>query len=253
MEISKNNHIFNVSGDYSESWFSNNKLDSWEQDTFYILEHYKNKENGVYIDIGAWIGPTVLYAANIFNKVIALEPDTVALERLEQNLKVNNFTNISVVKKGLSDNNGKSKFGGNGPLGNSESTLLVSNVDYSSWEGRHSKEDRESNIIEIETITIETLLYEKKILPEEISLIKMDIEGGELILIPYLKKFLLEHKPKFYISLHACFLKPVHIELILDILFDIYEKCYIFYGPDSKRLITKNDIIKHNFASIVFE
>ena len=34
MLITKNNNKFYVSDDYSKKWFGNNKLDSWEQDTF---------------------------------------------------------------------------------------------------------------------------------------------------------------------------------------------------------------------------
>jgi len=65
MEIKKNNCCFLVSDEYSKNWFDNNKLDNWEQDTFSILEYYKNKKESIYIDIGSWIGPTVLYSANI--------------------------------------------------------------------------------------------------------------------------------------------------------------------------------------------
>ena len=254
MNILKNNHNFYVNGLYSMNWFSNNKLDTWEQDTFQVLEYYKNKKDGIYIDIGAWIGPTVLYAANIFSKVLAIEPDPIALERLEENLKVNNFKNINVIKKALSNSNSKSKFGGNGELGNSESTLLVSYDDYSSWGGHRSKTERELDIIEVETITIETLLLQQNIIPSYISLIKMDIEGGELILVPYLKNFLKEYKPVFYISLHYGFLKEEHIILIIDILFDIYDdNCYTFSEDGIKQQISKQEVIELKKNSIVFE
>jgi hypothetical protein len=66
MEIIKNNRKFYVSDVYSKSWFGDNKLTWWEQDTFHILEHYKTSKESLYIDIGAWIGPTVLYIANIY-------------------------------------------------------------------------------------------------------------------------------------------------------------------------------------------
>ena len=128
MQIVKNNRSFLISRNetYSMYWFGNNKLDHWEQDTFHIFEHYKNHK-GIYIDIGAWIGPTTLYCANIFEKVIAIEPDPVALSRLKKNMSVNTFNNIILIEKGLSFENGISEFGGNGELGNSESTLLIAN------------------------------------------------------------------------------------------------------------------------------
>jgi tRNA/tmRNA/rRNA uracil-C5-methylase (TrmA/RlmC/RlmD family) len=94
MQVVKKNTgvFFNIKGKFSEEWFSNDTINLWEQDTFHILEYYKDLEKDIYIDIGAWIGPTVLYSANIYNRVIAIEPDPIAIERLEENIKVNNFT-----------------------------------------------------------------------------------------------------------------------------------------------------------------
>ena len=44
MKIKKNNNTFFISNDnYSKSWFSNNRLDRWEQDTFMVLDYFKIK------------------------------------------------------------------------------------------------------------------------------------------------------------------------------------------------------------------
>jgi FkbM family methyltransferase len=227
MKVEKDTGVsFNVKGKFSEQWFLNDRINKWEQATFQILEHYKDSEKGIYIDIGAWIGPTVLYSANIYNKVIAFEPDPIAIERLEENISANNFSNITLVKKALSNKIGTSKFGGNGALGNSESTLLIANDDYFTYEGRHTNawKDKHNNIVEIETTVIETVLDELNINPTEISLIKMDIEGGEILVVPYLETFLKKYKPVFYISLHYCYLRIDDIIVILDVLFGVYDK-----------------------------
>jgi len=256
MKIVKNNHTFLISEDepYSIEWFSDNKINKWEQDSFHIFEHYKNNK-GIYIDIGAWIGPTTLYCANIYKKVIAIEPDPVALYRLKKNIIANNFNNIVLIEKGLSSENGISKFGGNGELGNSESTLLIANKkEYLSYEGRHTKKGYTQNeITEIETITIENLIEQQKIDPHNISLIKMDIEGGEKIVVPSLVKFLNTYKPVFYISLHRCFLKESDINQIIDILFDIYDKCFCFTDYGKKKLIDKTFIKTKKINCLVFE
>ena len=254
MKIKKNNCSFFISDHFSKKWFSNNSLDTWEQETFHILEYYKNHKESIYIDIGAWIGPTVLYSANIYKKVIAIEPDPVALTRLKQNMSVNSFDNIVLIEKGLSSYNGTSEFGGNGDLGNSESTLLIANKDdYLSYSGRHTKHHTHNEVVSIETITIDTLIEEQKINPDHISLIKMDIEGGEKIVVPSLVNFLEKYKPIFYISLHRCFLRPNEIEEIIDILFKIYDKCYFFSPNGKKKLVNKNFIQRKNLTSLVFE
>ena len=65
---------FNVKGEFSVYWFSN-YIDIWEPHTFHILNYYApcyGREKSVhmddvkrntYIDIGSWIGPTVMYSA----------------------------------------------------------------------------------------------------------------------------------------------------------------------------------------------
>ena len=254
MEVRKNNYSIFISDDtYSKNWFSNNQLNKWEQDTFHILEYYKTHKEGIYIDIGAWIGPTVLYSANIYKKVIAIEPDPVALNRLKQNISQNNFDNIVVIEKGLSSSNGTIEFGGNGELGNSQSTLLISNKDdYLSYPGLHKKYTH-NEIVLIETITIETLIEEQNINPENISLMKMDIEGGEKIVVPALVNFLKKYKPNFYISLHRCFLRAHEIEHIIDILFKIYNKCYVFSDSGEKKLVNKQIIQTRRINCLVFE
>ena len=68
MLIIKNNKSFNVKGSYSEKWFSHNTFQQWEPNTFKILDYYQNL-NGTYIDIGAWIGPTVMYASQLFGSL----------------------------------------------------------------------------------------------------------------------------------------------------------------------------------------
>ena len=252
MLITKNNKSFNVKGSYSEKWFSHNTFQQWEPNTFHILDYYQNL-NGTYIDIGAWIGPTAMYASQIFGRVVAVEPDKLAYKRLVENLSVNHFNNITLVDKCLSDKNEKIMFGGNGKWGNSESTTLVSNPEYSSWGGLWSKEERESNIKEVESIDFKTLIKEYNIEMENVKFIKMDIEGGEMIAIPGMKDTLRYYKPTLYISLHFCFLKTEHIESILDILFSIYDICYLFYNDGSKIIVDKKQIIDETITSVVFE
>ena len=257
---------FNVFGEFSIWWFTT-WLNDWELNTFHILNYYAPKygreeivnaddiKRNIYIDIGSWIGPTVLYAANFYNKVIAIEPDPVALERLRANINVNRYNNIVLVDKALGNLNGTIKFGGNGNLGNSESTMLVSDNDYirECWGGRWNLEERGQNIIDVSCITIENLIKTNNIDADRIALIKMDIEGGELYLIPALMPFLYEYDIPLYISLHYVFLKISHIKFILNILFNYYKNCYLFDENGTKILVSKNRILNEKITTLVFE
>lgn len=254
IRIVKHSNEFYIYDKYSINWFIT-FFENWELSTFYILDHYAN--GGVYIDVGSWIGPTVLYSANLYKKVIALEPDPVAIKRLETNLSANKFSNIQLIKKGLADKDGKIKFGGNGELGNSESTMLISKNDYLEYDGRHTTKwkDKQNNIVEIETIRLDTLINNLKISADDINLIKIDIEGGEIIVIPAIKSFLEKYKPNLYLSLHYCYLKREDYVLILNILFDIYNVCYFFTDNGKKIKVTKIQILnlKGDSIPLVFE
>jgi len=256
-QCKKRDTEFNISGLYSIGWFMPKVHNgNWEENTFHILDHYQNPDK-IYVDIGTWIGPTVLYSANKFKQVICFEPDPIALERLKENLSVNSFDNITVIGKALSDRDSVSEFGGNGELGNSMSTLLVGLENKEEFyhnygeEGFLSYEERKCDIIQVETITIETAL--RDIDSTNIGLIKMDIEGGEIILIPAMQTFLETYKPTIYISLHRVFLRESDINEILDILFDIYEHCYFIDDENNKIKINLKVIKKFQLTAVIFE
>jgi len=229
---------WNVSGKYSESWFERNLINgSWENGTYNAINLFEDKE-GVLIDIGAWIGPISLYASELFGKVVSFEPDTVAFQLFEENLAVNNFTNIYPVNKGISSENGKIRFGGNGRLGNSESTMML---DDNIIEGE---------IIEVEVIELEEALSELSIDPKGVSICKMDIEGGEKIVVPAIKNFLQENNIPLMISLHWEILEEDEIEEILNHLFSIFDQCR--YVRELGKPIEIQEIMLRQTAELLF-
>ena len=60
----------------------------WEAQTFRVLRRFLRPEADA-IDIGAWIGPTALYAAHFAQRVHAVEPDAAAHAELAANLAAN--------------------------------------------------------------------------------------------------------------------------------------------------------------------
>ena len=82
MKVERYGKSFFVSGNPKYFFFWKNK--SWERNTHKIFDKFLDS-NHSYIDIGAWIGPTVLYGAQIAKKVYAIEPDPIAFKELEKN------------------------------------------------------------------------------------------------------------------------------------------------------------------------
>ena len=97
-----------------------------------------------FVDIGAWVGPLSIIAAKCGARVVALEPDPVALRMFRLNLALNPdvAANITVVPSALGLRHGTSYLSST-KLGNSMSsivhrgseTILVDTIDAKDWSG----------------------------------------------------------------------------------------------------------------------
>lgn len=163
---------------------------SWEPETFQILQKFLDPES-TYCDIGAFIGPTVIFASSRCKKVICFEPDPVAFGYLLTNIQRNNIKNIQAYNLAVTEKTSiikMSSFGGN--LGDS----MTSSLD--------NKKAAES----IEAISLSWKNLSEIIDVYSIDLFKIDIEGGEFSLIPAMSKFLAESKPPLWLSTHPTYL-----------------------------------------------
>jgi len=53
--------------------------------------------------------------------------------------------------------------------------------------------------------------------------------------------------------LHYVFLELSDIKKIIDILFNIYYKCYCFGVDDDRDLVDKNEVNKYSLETLVFK
>lgn len=121
------------------------------------------KEGDTVIDIGAnigyytllfakWVGPT--------GKVYAFEPEPTNFQLLEKNVKANNYKNITIFQKAVSDKNDKLSF-------------YIS--DESSAANQLFKPQKFSQIIDVDSVKLDECLP----IDEKINFIKLDIQGAE--------------------------------------------------------------------------
>ena len=163
----------------------------WEPGTHQWIEEYV-KPGTTYVDVGAWIGPTVLWAAPLAGRVIALEPDPVAGDMLVQN--VVEFANVELVRAALAEETGSGQLcpAGRG-FGSAMSRLLGAGVpDSCTWDT--------GGATEVATITLPDLFDRYAI--DNVSLLKMDIEGGESEVLESVCPFLAERGIPFIVSMH---------------------------------------------------
>lgn len=174
----------NDSPNYSNFWASVDD-GSWEKHTLSIIDRILARDS-VYIDIGAWIGPTVLKAAQTAKKVVAYEPDPVAREELRTNVELNGLGNVEIRDFALFDEEGVMKFGGGyaNELGKSVSSLMYG--------------DRGIDV------TVKDVAREVGA-PEftECSLLKIDVEGAEYRLIRRMSPYLNKVRPSLLLSTHS--------------------------------------------------
>lgn len=163
-------------------WFWKQFADgTWEPSTFRIFDKFLTPESTM-LDIGAWIGPTALYAAKRVKKIFAFEPDAVAFVRLCQNIDLNKAENIIPYPVAVSSEWGGIPFGPKTGYGDSMSSQI--------WA-------KNSNV-KVPAVSLSSLIDGVK--PD---FIKIDIEGGEKFIFENSVRALSEHCPTIHLSLHT--------------------------------------------------
>jgi len=215
------------------------KRGRWEPFTFRILSRFLNSDC-VYFDLGAWIGPTVLYASQICKEVYCFEPDPYAYERLLTNLRLNEIKNVKTFHSAVLNKDGFIRIGHPDGLGTSESSIFKA---------------EEESAIEVRCTTIERIVELLDI--EKIDMVKIDIEGAEFDLLPSAGKFIMNYRPTIYLSTHAPLLPQNNrIQKMNDIIRVL--SCYSYiYDCGLKRieleLITTPEFTNHFSGFIVSE
>lgn len=224
----------------------------WEEETFRIFDRFLKPDQS-YIDIGAWIGPTVLYGAHKAKQVYAIEPDPIAFGELTANLGLNPHlsSKIKSINAALSEEAGEIKLYKRHHFGDSTSSLIPT---YS-----------EEHFCRVKALPIEKLMEENTI--ENVGFIKMDIEGGEFKQVPFMQDYLQKNRPTFYVSLHPSFLeqniyltekgkdgaaiKEEIVGKMLDSL-QFYKRIYNAYGELTDRKSIEEAVRMGYFVSYVF-
>jgi FkbM family methyltransferase len=206
----------------NEEFWQQVNAELWEPETFQVLKRYC-KPGKYFIDIGAWNGVCSLYAAELGAICHAIEPDKEAYKLLNKNIELNL---ASVVPHNLciSDINGTVNI--NTQYQNGFGNSMSSIVNRGLIEGV-----QESN-----SITLESFFDLNGILIKDVSLIKIDIEGGEIALIKQAESFLIKHKPTVYLSLHPAWFPNLDSDTnnIADVLFKAY-RVFDTSGKEYKR------------------
>lgn len=226
MKITRKGEEFEVAPGHE--WFWPGFADgSWEPDTFDIFDRFL-KPDSTMLDIGAWIGPTVMYAARRCKEVFAFEPDVVAIPSLVHNIVHNDLKNVTAYSAAVTDQWGRMPFGPRGQYGDSMSSVL--------W----------AKTGEVSTVPFATLIRDLQ--PD---FIKIDIEGGEMRIFEGAREVIEDLKPTVHLSLHTPYFVPQKYDA--EYREKITEALSVFPYLYNEKMqpITVSEVFTDHFNSIV--
>ena len=198
---------------------------SWEPRTLDVFDRYLTSES-IYYDIGAWIGPTVLYASRTAREVYAFEPDPTAYSYLLTNLRLNDVTNAHTFNIALMPEDGSvamASFGGE--AGDSQTSVLKSGGGGSTT-----------------ALGLSWTTWQSLTRAPNPTFIKMDVEGAEFRLLPKLCDLFERHRPTLYLSTHAPYLPEIERVRELTSLRDslsMYRTCM----DDNLRAVSPDELL----------
>lgn len=224
-EIKRGNESYTVVVGHDLFW-KNFSDGSWEPSTFKIFDKFLNPERPM-LDIGAWIGPTALYASKRAKKVYAFEPDPVAYFFLIQNLALNKADNVTPYPVAVSKEWGGIPFGTKGKGGDSMSSVL--------W----AKDDS----------MVPAVSFMALLLDIDPSFIKIDIEGGEKDIFEGSALILEQMKPTIHLSLHTPWMKDV--ESFKKKIMEGLKMYPYFYNENLQPINLEDAFDKNAFNSVV--
>jgi FkbM family methyltransferase len=214
LKINRNNEFFLIENNENNPNLSfwKNTYEKWENNTFQIFDEYLSKDK-IFIDIGGWIGTTSMYGSRKSKHVYCIEADRKSVDDLLINMRNNCDDNYTLINKAiyhiddLKIKFGKNKFISGSTMNNSTSQIYTTN-------------DESDEFYLIETITLEGIIKKYQIDPTEISLIKVDIEGGEENILDDLFKIYAQYKIPMWISFHYTWWNDKNLDRF-DISLDI--------------------------------
>ena len=188
--VSMRGRRFVVADDKPTFW-DKAEAGQWEPETLAALEDAVTAGCDV-LDIGAWVGPTVLFSGALgAGRIVAVEADPRALELLRGNLAANPdlAARVTVVAAAASPDGAPVKLGAARKRGDSMSSALLS---------------ASADVWEAPGVTPAALFAELD--GEAPLVVKIDIEGGEYALLPALAAILPERCRKLLVAFHPALL-----------------------------------------------
>jgi FkbM family methyltransferase len=164
-------------------------LGTYEQDLQQAIRDWVEPGNVIY-DLGANIGYVSLLfarATGSSGRVLAFEPLPANQQRLQKNLNLNNTLNVSLIPAAVADKSGSTTF------------MVHSSGGMGKLKAAPGRSEGFAQEISVQTIALDDFAIANPI-PQ---LIKIDIEGGEVLALRGMSTLLRERRPILFLELHG--------------------------------------------------
>jgi FkbM family methyltransferase len=187
-------HSFNVEPGPHKAFWSRVGRGAWEPETYAIFSRTIT-DRTLFLDIGAWIGSTSLYAAQLARKTVAFEPDPVAFKELSRNVAANADApwadRIEINECAINRDGGSFVLGGSEAGADSTSSALFPDS-ASQWT--------------VQARRLPDVLKAHRD-PGQPVFLKIDIEGSEYDLLPSIADIIADPLVTAFISFHPKMLR----------------------------------------------
>lgn len=237
LKINKKQEMFVIRNNENDAnlHFWKNIYENLENYKFDMFNHFLDK-NKIFIDIGGWIGANCMYGSRKSKHVYSIEADHKSFEDLTLNCQTNckNYTLINKAMYNVDNIEikfGKNKFLNNSKMGDGDSQIYT-DEDTSHQDTSH--QDSSNEYYTIQTTTLQQIVETHDINPYDISLISVDIAGGE------------EHIFNDLYKMHKKYNVPLYIKFYYEWWQDKNLDRFVFLLDQQKR-----DIINSPFTSVL--
>jgi FkbM family methyltransferase len=202
--ISVNGTSFNIHDTLPHWFWSDVQNGRWEPETFRLFDRLLTPHSR-FVDIGAWIGPTSLYAAQKCGSVDAYECDPVALGALRLNIAANPdlLHRYRLHEHAVGDEDAFIKIH-SAEFGNSMTSIY-----HRQQRGTAVLQHPQS--IQVGMRDARALFREKGYAADARTLIKMDVEGAEFRILPRISDVIANSRCIWFISFHEWNLNPENL------------------------------------------
>jgi FkbM family methyltransferase len=173
-------------------------------------------QGGTFFDVGAhygWMSITAAHQVGKHGRVIAFEPSPILLELLSFHTRVNRLPQVQIVHTAVSDHEDAAV-----PFFLINKGLSFRNSLTIGREDTPYITPEEKLRIEVPCTTLDIFVSESGVIPD---LVKIDVEGAELLVLEGARRTLKAHHPTLIIGVHPYWLPSGHsVDQLFSILSD---------------------------------